>query len=78
VVCVISHLHNHLFRVCHLLGEKSALVRIDSSDLNQDLLMDWSLFQPRAKRFLLRDELGYSNHIYVSPIDRNPRESVCV
>ena len=40
--------------------------------------MDWSLFQPRAKRFLLRDELGYSNHIYVSPIDRNPRESVCV
>ena len=39
--------------------------------------MDWSLFQPRAKRFLLRDELGYSNHIYVSPIDRNPRESVC-
>lgn len=30
-----------------------------------DLLMDWSLFQPRAKRFLLRDELGYSNHIYL-------------
>ncbi|KAF5356935.1 hypothetical protein D9756_006619 [Leucocoprinus leucothites] len=30
-----------------------------------DLLMDWSLLRAHAKHFLLRDELGYSNHIYL-------------
>ncbi|KAF5357202.1 hypothetical protein D9756_006620 [Leucocoprinus leucothites] len=30
-----------------------------------DLLMDWSLLRTRAKHFFLRDELGYSNHIYL-------------
>ncbi|KAJ3565291.1 hypothetical protein NP233_g7722 [Leucocoprinus birnbaumii] len=30
-----------------------------------DLLMDWSLLRPRAKQFFLREELGYSNHIYL-------------
>ncbi|KAF7763567.1 hypothetical protein Agabi119p4_8104 [Agaricus bisporus var. burnettii] len=30
-----------------------------------DFLMDWSLLKPHAKHFLLRDELGYSNHVYL-------------
>lgn len=29
--------------------------------------MDWSLLRPHAKHPFLRDELGYSNNIYVSP-----------
>ncbi|KXN92143.1 Protein SYG1, partial [Leucoagaricus sp. SymC.cos] len=29
-----------------------------------DLLMDWSLLKPRTKHFLLRDDLGYSSHVY--------------
>jgi hypothetical protein len=28
--------------------------------------MDWSLLRPHAKHFLLRDELSYSGHVYVS------------
>lgn len=30
-----------------------------------DLLMDWSLLRPHAKHFFLRDDLGYSNNIYL-------------
>jgi len=30
-----------------------------------DFVMDWSLLRPHAKHFFLRDELGYSNHIYL-------------
>jgi hypothetical protein len=28
--------------------------------------MDWSLLRLRAQHFLLRDNLGYSSHVYVS------------
>lgn len=30
-----------------------------------DLIMDWSLLRLRARHFLLRNELGYPNHIYI-------------
>ena len=36
-----------------------------AADIQQDFLMDWSMLKTRAKYFLLRDEVLYTNHIPV-------------
>ena len=68
-ICYMVPLQRLLFNLCRILGKSTYVTfkRRNSKHPLKDILMDWSLFRLHDTKYpLLRPELAYTSHIYVS------------